>query len=289
MKMSKLTFAAVVLIAFVPLALAQGKYTQIDVPGAYSTQCDGVDSAGNVVGFFEDSNQNTHGYLLSGGTFTTLDAPGAVYTVALGINDLGQIVGFDDTGSFLYDVTTQTFTQFSSSFANSTTSASAINNAGTIVGSLTVNQTNGPAYGFELKNTKYVKVAFPESRVKATALSSINNLGEAIGQVVVGLTTRSFSYAQHKFTTIAVPGIPDAVAAGLNDQGAIVGSFVSTSTAVLGFVYQNGSVQQLDFPGSSSTYTRSINNSGEVVGFFFDSNNLVHGFTWTPPADAAKK
>jgi hypothetical protein len=34
MKISKLAFAALLLLASVPLALAQGTYTQIDYPGA---------------------------------------------------------------------------------------------------------------------------------------------------------------------------------------------------------------------------------------------------------------
>ena len=117
-----------------------------------------------------------------------------------------------------------------------------------------------------------------------TYLSSINNLGEAIGQAIAGVT-KSFSYAQHKFTTFAVPGLSKPVVFGINDGGALVGVYYNTSTSLAGFVYQNGSVQdELEFPGSNTTYAYSINNSGELAGFFYDSNNVIHGYTWTPPA-----
>jgi uncharacterized membrane protein len=280
---------AVLLFATAPLALAQGTYTQIDYPGAVQTEAYGIDTAGDIVGAYSDSNNNVHGFLLSGGVFTALDVPGATDTAATGINDMGQIVGSTDTDSFLYDVATQVFTQFSSSFANSSTFAYAINNAGTIVGVIAVNHTNGPIYGFELKGTKYAIVAFPKTQVNATNLSSINNSGEIIGQAVAGVIQKSFSYVQHKFTIIVVPGLSDAQASALNDEGAIVGGYTNTSSSLVGFVYQNGSVQQVEFPGANLTYALSINNAGKVAGFFFDSTNLVHGFTWTPPADAAKK
>jgi hypothetical protein len=41
MKLSKLAFAALLLIACVPLSLGQGTYTQIDVPGSTLIAIDG--------------------------------------------------------------------------------------------------------------------------------------------------------------------------------------------------------------------------------------------------------
>ena len=105
-------FVAALMIAFVPLASAQGTYTQIDYPGAVETSCIAINSAGDTVGFFKDTDSNTHGFLLSSGTFTQLDVPGASSTQAFGINDLGQIVGFNGTGSFSYDIATQTFSPY---------------------------------------------------------------------------------------------------------------------------------------------------------------------------------
>jgi probable HAF family extracellular repeat protein len=62
------------------------------VPGARSTSAQGINDAGQIVGFFIDSTGN-HGFLDTGGSFTTIDVPGTSFTIANGINDAGQIVG----------------------------------------------------------------------------------------------------------------------------------------------------------------------------------------------------
>ena len=71
---------AAFLIAFVPLALAQGTYTQFDPPGSIGTFATGIDTAGDIVGYYDDGSSNYHGFLFSGGTYTNIDYPGATYT-----------------------------------------------------------------------------------------------------------------------------------------------------------------------------------------------------------------
>jgi hypothetical protein len=97
MKISKLTFAALLLIASVPLAVAQGTYTQIDYPGAANgTLCRGIDAAGNIIGSYEDAVFDSHSFLLSGSTYTTTNYPGAASTWVFGVNNIGQIVGYSN-------------------------------------------------------------------------------------------------------------------------------------------------------------------------------------------------
>jgi len=110
--MRRIALLAVLLIA-TSEALAQGTYTQIDVPGAVWTECFGIDTAGDIVGAWLDSNSNWNGFLLSAGVYTTIDYPGASRTFLYGINDSGQIVGINDlqdVGGFIYNIQTQTFT-----------------------------------------------------------------------------------------------------------------------------------------------------------------------------------
>ena len=85
-------------------------YTTFDDPLATGgdTQALGINDAGQIVGFYEDSSLKLHGFLKSGSTYTTLDDPSATgNTVANGINASGQIVGdyINATGyhGFLYD------------------------------------------------------------------------------------------------------------------------------------------------------------------------------------------
>src|SRR5215471_16627464 len=83
-------------------------FTTIDVPGALSTNANGINDSGQIVGSFWDG-LNGHGFFLDvDGSFTTIDVPGASSTGASGINNSGQIVGsfVDATGAhgFFLDV-----------------------------------------------------------------------------------------------------------------------------------------------------------------------------------------
>jgi hypothetical protein len=100
MKLTEFMFATLLLIASVPLALAQGTYTQIDVPGATGTSGRGIDTAGDIVGSYL-SGASDVGFLLSGGVYSTIKYPGSELTFLFGINDNGQIVGSEfGVGSF---------------------------------------------------------------------------------------------------------------------------------------------------------------------------------------------
>ena len=75
-------------------------------PGAFTTNANGINDLGIVVGTYD----NSHGFIFDDNTdvFTILDVPGALSTVAADINDAGQIVGwFTDGGGdvhgFVYD------------------------------------------------------------------------------------------------------------------------------------------------------------------------------------------
>jgi probable HAF family extracellular repeat protein len=57
-----------------------------------------INDGGQIVGYHNDDQNVSHGFLYSGGIFTTLDAPGNFldhepYTFAYGINNAGDIVG----------------------------------------------------------------------------------------------------------------------------------------------------------------------------------------------------
>src|SRR5436853_3316833 len=57
------------------------------------TEGRGINNSRTVVGDYETSDLNQHGFFLSGGTFTEYDVPGAVTTNVLGINDPGDFAG----------------------------------------------------------------------------------------------------------------------------------------------------------------------------------------------------
>jgi len=93
------------------LTQAQYSFTTIDVPNSTATAVNG-NSPNAIAGQFDDSDGNTHGFVLNNGSFATIDVPGAGLTIINGINAPGQLVGtyvaggmvhsfFDNNGSFI--------------------------------------------------------------------------------------------------------------------------------------------------------------------------------------------
>lgn len=52
-----------------------------------------MNDLGQVVGAYNDSAGNQHGFLLSGRNFSTIDFPGTFFTEAVRVNEVRQIVG----------------------------------------------------------------------------------------------------------------------------------------------------------------------------------------------------
>jgi probable HAF family extracellular repeat protein len=280
---------AVLLIASVPLALAQATYTTIDFPGATSTVAAGIDAAGDIVGTFVDSSNRIHGFLLSGGVYTQLDVPGgANETNASGINDVGQIVGSTDTnplGLFVYDIPTQTYTTYSDGNNGGFLLAGGINNTGLVVGWEV--DVSGKTIGLELKNSMFKKVRIPGAT--STQLTSINNSGAVIAIEGKSGTAITYLYSGGTFTQIVIPGQPSGYAVAINDSNVLAGDYIAPAHDSAFEWQQGGLFKPINEPQQHNTYALAINNAGQVVGYYLDSSFNAHGYLWTPPADAEKK
>src|SRR5208282_155400 len=72
-------------------------FTTINVPGAAWTNVNGINDAGQIVGWGSPTpgvQASGGGFLDVGGVFTTVSLPGAGYTYPNGISNNGQIVGY---------------------------------------------------------------------------------------------------------------------------------------------------------------------------------------------------
>lgn len=158
-------------------------FTTIDVPGAEVNGIYGINSAGNMVGYYGPNNGSgldKHGFLYSGGTFTFLDYPGAASTFAYGINDSGLIVGSAEfnggttIGGFKYDGLTYSLIHLK---GKSSTITYGVNNSAEVVGGA---GTLFSTVGFEKANQSVKKLNVPGQHVYVFA-SGINNSSQLVG------------------------------------------------------------------------------------------------------------
>jgi probable HAF family extracellular repeat protein len=113
---------------------------------------------------------------------------------------------------------------------------------------------------------------------------------EIVGDAESSSASFNFTLNKEKYRKLVIPNAPHAVVMGVSPTGdALVGVYFLTPGVESGFLYQNKTLQTLQFPGSESTEPAGVNDDGDVVGWFHDSTGIQHGFLWTPPADAAKK
>ena len=68
-------------------------FSTIDFPGAVSTNAQGINAQGEIVGGYTDTAGRIHGFLRSGGHFQSIDFPNSRATTARGIGPGGDIVG----------------------------------------------------------------------------------------------------------------------------------------------------------------------------------------------------
>jgi hypothetical protein len=103
----------ILLLALGQFGFAQSfTYRTIDIPGANETQVRGVNSSGEIVGFYKNTsctetqiqfpNCPVQGFKITNGVITTLQLPNSIWTAIMGVNDYGDLVGSTittDTGA----------------------------------------------------------------------------------------------------------------------------------------------------------------------------------------------
>ncbi len=282
---SRLGAFLTMVVALAATSAAAGTFTKIDMPGVAGTSPTAINSAGDIVGFYaQTQTSNFQGFLYSGGQFTAISVPGASFTIPLGINDQGQIVGyyqiaFGHHRGFLFDGQTYTDIQYPGSLSSI---AHGINNAGQIVGSYT---SMGFLHAFLLTNGVYTKIDPPETDFDGVWANGINDFGDVVGcyQASKGLFRFvGWELTQGIFEKIILPDSGSSCAYGINDSGAIVGQddrgvYLKNKGAMMH--------QELRVPGAVYTQAGGINSLGQVVGAYNALSGRLfanHGFMWMP-------
>jgi serine/threonine protein kinase/tetratricopeptide (TPR) repeat protein len=208
-----------------------GAFTQYDVPGSASTQVQGINDAGSMVGRYDFPLVGlgySHGFILSGGSLTTFDVPGSTSTGAKGINLAGDVVGrsIDAAGvghGFL--LRGGQFTSIDYPGATST-QCWKINNNGQIVGDY--QDAAGSTHGYLLSGGQFTAVNYP--RATYTQAIGLNAAGQVVGryQLADGVW-HGFLLSNGTYTTINYPNANGTEVYGINDFGELVGQWYNAA------------------------------------------------------------
>jgi uncharacterized membrane protein len=217
------------------------RYTVLNVPDAFWTQAYRMNARGDVVGFYQDA-EGMHGFLLRRGSYERLRFPDAVMTHPRGINERGDIVG-----DYIL---------------------------------------NGRTHGFVLSNGRYATLNMPDAF--GTRLWDINANGEISGefQAAAGGAWHGFIWRKGDFRTLDIPEATMSAGFGINVQGEVVGHYRLPApgggvTKMLGFIWRNGVVTQLDYPAENLMSCAMGISSHVVLGHFWDvASGIVYGYVW---------
>ncbi len=230
---------------------AAGHYTQFDITGACTLQPGGINSIGQISGYWGDcgiGGGGYHGFLRDvDGTITTFDFGPFNTTLGCNINDSGQIVGlFAQAGSgigatFIRNLDGSAVF-YSAPNASGGTSGCSINNSGTVSGVIT---QSGDPYGIGFirdAGGNVTDINFG-SLNEVRYQTAINNTG-----VVTGTHQTATDNVYHGF---------------VRDTAGVITSF---------------DVAQAGTTGGQGTLPIAINSKGRITGSYIGPKNVSHGF-----------
>jgi probable HAF family extracellular repeat protein len=170
-----------------------------------------------------------------------------------------------------------------------------LNNRGQIVGAFPVDESTltrgfvrsrrGDYEGFD---------AAPGAPDRVTSPFDINDRGAIAGAYAVGSVAAPESVAFHGFLrkpsgaviTVDVPGASATGASGINNRGAVVGTYEDARGKGHGFLLRRGMVTPIDPPEANQDATfgnigaSDINDQGEIIGYYPDASGTFHGFLY---------
>ncbi len=291
--MTRLLLGMAALVLFLGVtgqAKADYLFTTLDPVGSIRTEAQGINTNGDIVGFYEDAKHNVHGFLRIGGEYEIFDVPvlGTTWTQGSGINDFGEIVGryiVDGIQHGYHRRSDGSYELLPDPPDGTTPQPYAINNSGQIVGWYLAGDNTIRA--FLLSEGKYTRLIPGPPDSPYTIAEGINNFG-----IVTGVFERDgirYGYLRLSGGRFIYPPLVTGSRLtnniGINDLGQISGTYIEAVSGVRhGLVLEYGQYTTLDPPGDvNNVFGSGINASGWIVGPYTDaSTRMVHGYLATP-------
>ncbi len=213
----------------------EGVSTQLDVPGAITTQASRITASGVVYGSDDRGGGVTEGFVYADGAYTRLAAFGSITTRVSGISDTGVVFGYDTNGAgqtegFLFSNGLYSHVSVPGSYF---TQVDGVTSAGVVYGADYVSSTNA-AESFVYANGTYTHFTPADSYS-----SSILNVSDG-GTIFGNYSTRSGTYGF--VATLAAPS-------GGSGDGQTFTVTAGQSRTV------SGSAEMVDVTGPGATVT----------------------------------
>ena len=231
-----------------------GQFTTLDVPGALATTLVGINDAGVIAGFYQDSHKVFHGFIDCHGHLAAVNDPHAGTAALEG-----------------------TFAQY-------------MNNHGVLVGYYI--DAHGVQHGFIGRGVRLKTINHGHAGTKkgqGTLLASVNDHGVLTGQYFTRRGTVSFTGRPGAFTPVTDPAAaPFSTFAGtISNSGLIAGNYIDPRGVAHGFYNRGKMFTTINDPHASTkqgegTFLQGSSNMGVGTGWYIDSHGNVHGFTFTP-------
>jgi hypothetical protein len=148
------------------------------------------------------------------------------------------------------------------------------NNKGVSIGIYT--DSSAAKHSFMLQGDTLIPIVHPNAAPNTTMVQGLNKFNTTVGSfssVPWGGTVRAFKRDNSgKFVTFSFPRSQRTEASGINDNGVIVGAYISPGAvngalSNHGFIYHDGQWATLDYPGTVvDTFLLGISNAGVIIG-----------------------
>ena len=285
-------------------------YAPINISGAVATEVRGINSTGEVVGFYYTSktcvepagqiqfpNCNVHGFKMINGVVTKLMVPNSTSTAIMGLNDNGDLVGFciDNTGShgFLWlhtNVIKLLNAPLGGPNSDEHTVAFGVNKALTVVGGLWIYNDQGGSGGWVWQNGTFSNMNPGSPSGTDVSVNGISNNGFLSGTTANqgSLSAWFKSATDEDFYT---------------QSGGTNGTAVDSNSDVIGYSpaghgwfakhieWNEGTNDATEvkptfipvaYPNAKATYPLGLNDSRWVAGTYVDAAGVMHGFIAKP-------
>ena len=236
--------------------LIDGVFTTYDFPGSQNTYFYALGNNGNAAGYYEDSDGEHHGVILEDGELRRFDFPESVETEIYGISDAtGALTGnFTGTDGVRRGFSGETIVEVPEATA---TYADFVNAAGTVVGSyIDADGIYHPYY--RRPDGRFITVESTQAAHREYMfVHGLNDAGISISRIKLhGDVPRTY-VGRYRDGAIEVrfPGSVSTEGWNINQDGSIVGNYVSADERVHGFIARPAAKAVSDFFGNTYNVT----------------------------------